>query len=468
MNPYPSVLKLILRFLAICCSVLAYSTAAQAQAIIASVSPSSALQGEQQQIVIKGLRTHFKQAGIHIDLGQGVLVQNVLVSDQETIILHALVDNNANPGPRVLTISTGAEIVSVPNAYQILARQGFNAAFTLYPVQYLSTAYFNPGHIQSSPQLFSVSITNNAVPRDISMILTIVAAEYGSDPIISGNMHVIVSAGAQINVNSRQFIYTLSNTSMEPYATSTQSGNLPGGTYTFRLQVFDRGNSIADNTASMQVSNPMNRPELIYPGASFSSAPMQIQSRQPLFQWVGQATTYDIAIYPVLKGQVLGEEAVLNRPVFEQKGISQNSFLYPAFAQLLEEGKTYTWQLTTHNYAATPLKSEMKWFTVYNTSMPLKSVHVTRIMVNPENVNIRPGATFHFSLNALNDDRDTVKVNPIWKVIPSDAGTIDEAGNFTANKQEKEAVAIVALYQELTDYVTLTIKEEAIGKNKKP
>jgi hypothetical protein len=112
----------------------------------------------------------------------------------------------------------------------------------------------------------------------------------------------------------------------------TRSGQLPAGSYRFRLILQPLG--VGDSFSFEQ--RPMAPPRLISPveGAT-------VVDPRPVFSWTTpnpvpkSPVTYKLRVYQILDGQTSKEAVVANRPWFEQTGIRAMSLTYPASGRAL-------------------------------------------------------------------------------------------------------------------------------------
>ena len=114
--------------------------------IIASFGPTSAQQGQSFTLTVTGQFTHFTQGTTQVSLGAGTTVSNISVSSATSLTAQVAIDPAATVGTRTLTVTTGAEVVSVANVFNVLAATPI--VFSL-----------NPGGGQQGQQNLSISIT---------------------------------------------------------------------------------------------------------------------------------------------------------------------------------------------------------------------------------------------------------------------------------------------------------------------
>jgi RHS repeat-associated protein len=117
--------------------------------IIASFGPTSAQQGQTFTLTVNGQFTHFTQGTTQVSLGAGATVSNISVSSATSLTAQIAIDPAATVGTRTLTVTTGTEVVSVANVFNVLAATPI--IFSL-----------NPGGGQQGQQNLSVAITGLA------------------------------------------------------------------------------------------------------------------------------------------------------------------------------------------------------------------------------------------------------------------------------------------------------------------
>jgi RHS repeat-associated protein len=89
--------------------------------ILTSLIPASGQQGQSLSISVTGQFTHFTQGATQVSLGTGVTVSSVRVSSSTSLTAQILIDLVAIVGTKTLTVTTGTEVVSVANVFNVLA-----------------------------------------------------------------------------------------------------------------------------------------------------------------------------------------------------------------------------------------------------------------------------------------------------------------------------------------------------------
>ncbi|MES2112411.1 MAG: DUF928 domain-containing protein [Bacteroidota bacterium] len=142
--------------------------------------------------------------------------------------------------------------------------------------------------------------------------------------------------------------------------------NFPIGDYEycFTLNFTDRGNdAIAEQCFDQQLV-PFAELNLIEPFNKDS-----ICEKRPMLTWqpllpAVPGAAYQLVLAEVKKGQGAVEALNYNLAIINQSNITAPVLAYPAIAKELEEGKTYTWQVTAYKNQTILNRSEVWIFTV--------------------------------------------------------------------------------------------------------
>lgn len=439
-------------------SIILYFTGYTQPAII-SVIPSTLVRGQSANLLIKGENTHFMQSQTSVNLGQGIVIKSIQVSSPE--ILSAVIDIDANApiGNRTLSIMTYGEKVEMVDAVEIIdAGTQLRAIISLMPVQALYLADFDPNQIKNAPLLFSIMIINDHNQQDLKSVLTISHDVYG-EIVKAEKKHNGVSPNAVISFNNREFDEYRINTSADKLLRiASQTGMLPPGYYTYKIEIFSAsGILLAEDEASDYLSNDISDIELIGPGESLDVSPEVIQTEYPYFQWFSQAVSFDFTLYEVMQGQKTKDEILSNVPVFQQKNISGNGFIYPNSAEKLIKNKAYAWQVKAYFNTAKGQKelySDVFWFSIGGSDKG--RLIIQRMEVEPEIINLTTEETRQFTAYGYDDKGEKLQLSASWKIIPSDGGSISSNGLFKAGKYPKP-VAVLAEYEGLNAYATVNV-----------
>lgn len=129
-------------------SANAFTVAAGAP-ILTSLVPNTGRLGQTLTVTMTGLFTRFTQGTTTVSFGAGITVSNVNVSSATSLTAQLAVDAAATIGTRTPVVTTGAEIVSVNNIFNVVA-----------PVPILSI--LNPGGGQQGLTNYAVQITGQS------------------------------------------------------------------------------------------------------------------------------------------------------------------------------------------------------------------------------------------------------------------------------------------------------------------
>jgi len=236
-----------------------------------------------------------------------------------------------------------------------------------------------------------------------------------------------------------------------------QTGLLPPGVYTYKIYVYEGGNPdpIGTDEGDNIVTNEIFSIDLIGPGNPTGENPEVIYSSNPYFQWFSMANGYDFTLYEVMEGQTAPDEITTNLPVYQEENLGTTQFLYPNYAELLEIGKTYAWQVKAYfegSMGQETVFSDVYWFSY----MQGEGVYLDHIVVLPEEVTLNTGETYQFHAVGINTSGDTVQINCDWQLVPSNGGSVDENGLFTAG-DIPTSVATVSNFNGLQAYSTVIV-----------
>jgi len=352
----------------------------------------------------------------------------------------------------------------LPNGFEVFSATGnFKVNLQVLPVETVSLSDFDLTNSATQPILFFANIYNDNVSRKVEISILITAASKG----YLGRIYITdrqLAAGSYTRLSNRDFNhYETNGVAGQQFITSVRAaGAFPPDDYTYKLQVKENGNLLDEDQNSSTVENQLNNPELIMPGTVFSGDIQPVVTPLPLFQWFGQSSRYDFALYKYRQGQT-PEEVVRSLPVFRQDDITVGNFLYPNYAEKLVEGETYAWQVrgkVTSSAGVRYLPSEVFRF-VYSSSPAggAGSATISKITISPQEIALAPGQQFQFNAVVLDQDGRPVAINPVWQVTPA-KGSVTPNGLYTAG-QGGASVATVAVLVKAgpaSDFAIVTIK----------
>ena len=217
---------------------------------------------------------------------------------------------------------------------------------------------FDPDDTSLDPLLFSFTLQNLGTSmRQLELWLAVDhdgerLLEGHSDPfdliggdMLTGTNRDLGSAGSRFELNT----FDISGAGEELEQVILETGYLPEGEYLFELSLREDGETLSVCVILLHVTNP-RAVNLISPGEAFSDSPPLQEYAHPVFQWQSRAERFTLRLCPVLSGDWSGEEAMENEPVFEKLDFATgftgtHTFLYPPSAEILEEGRSYCWQV---------------------------------------------------------------------------------------------------------------------------
>ncbi|GCD77157.1 MAG: hypothetical protein ACK4EX_10895 [Thermaurantimonas sp.] len=439
---------------------------------IVDLSPGAATIGTTTTVIIRGINSNFKNGQTVADFGEGILVQNPINVQTPTMAAAVItVLQTAAPGFRNVTVTTGSEVITKPNGFEVFTISGnFKALLEIVPYETYNAADFDVTNISSLPILFFVNLINDNQSREVNIEVSLSTQNYGKVATLSVKKNLQPNQQERISNRNFEKITISGSQGSGGYAFADEVrrlGQFPPDNYEVELVVKDKdGSVISTDKGNSVVSNPFFNPELIAPGNEFWMNPAIIYTEFPLFQWFGQNERYDFVLYKVLPGQT-AEEVVRNIHVFKQENITGNSFQYPAYAEQLIDGQVYAWQITGKvitSRGVIQLPSQVFRF-IYQkpADQTGRGRRVARIEVVPSQAQIPAGSQFQFAVNMF--DQDNLPIGnrqPQWRVVPANMGTININGVFTAGINNGTA-AVIAMDSGLQDFATVTITGGAVS-----
>jgi len=160
--------------------------------ILTSLVPAGGQQGQSLSVTITGQYTHFTQGITQVNLGAGITVSNINATSPALLTAQLTIDPAALVGTTTLTVTTGAEVVSVPNVFTV--QQATPVLLTL-----------NPGGGQQGQSNLSVAITglNTHFVQGTSQIT------FGTGVIVTSfSVSSSTSASAVVNIDPATTIGT--------------------------------------------------------------------------------------------------------------------------------------------------------------------------------------------------------------------------------------------------------------------
>jgi hypothetical protein len=434
---------------------------------IVSVTPNNGYVGQTAYLVIVCTNTQLMTGFSSIEIGDPSQIQVISATVKNNYELEVIINILPNAQPDeyqdiIIYLSNGG-IIQKENAFLTKATGDFDVMLTVIHVDPLYLSAFDPDQPQNSPLLFNVQLMNEWKVLDNLRVEFIVenpdygelatANKFFTDDIQPGLPYVVF--------DNREFDeYSINSDALDLIDDAMQTGLLPAGQYIYYINVYAGDSLIGQDQGANVTSNILTSIELIGPGNSLDMSPETIFTPTPYFQWFSAASTYDFTLYEVMDGQTSPDEITSNLPVYEVSDMGIAELLYPTFAELLVEGKTYAWQVKAHfdgSMGQEVIYSDVFWF-VYQGGGNLIYDHIE----------VKPGGSIvivdesaqYFALGYEFNNILPDTLNPVWQVVPSSAGTIDVNGLFTAGETPGIA-AVVASWDGLQEYTTVLISEIA-------
>lgn len=168
-----------------------------------SVTPGSGQQGQQNlPVVLTGEFTHFAQGSTQVSFGSDIVVDSVVVDSSTRLIASITIGGAAGLGPRMVTVATGSEVVSLATEFAVgaptpviaqispaSARQGQSGPVTVVG--------FNTNFAQGISHLdLGAGVTVTSVTVTCSTCLT---AQVGiADDAPAGSRNVVVTTAGEV------------------------------------------------------------------------------------------------------------------------------------------------------------------------------------------------------------------------------------------------------------------------------
>ena len=426
---------------------------------ISTLTPNTILANTTTDITVRGLNTHF-QKGITVATVNGVK-EPFNVSNTVT---GTLTFPGMKKGTYTLVISTRSETVSSTITVFAAPVNALTANIEVLAMEAISLKDIDLSNPKATPVLFLTNIYNNDTPRYVNISITVSS---GSKNVLLGtitknNQHLGADTIADFTNQNYDAVKTNGSVAGTPgydfLNTVELTGAFPADEYIYVLTVTDvhTRQSVSSTTTTI-VTNPVNNPSLITPGAEFADNLQVEYNPLPLFQWFGMNDKYDFALYELRAGQT-PEEAVRNVPVYKQLAVNGTSLLYPNSAEKLIDGMTYAWQVQGRVGTATSthyLPSDVFRFT-YTNALTAGVKLVSAIKMIPDEIVVPSGGRQQFTAVCYDENNNIVPDAKVtWSITP-DYGTISPTGLFTAGAAGK-TVAVLVSSGNVTEFATVTI-----------
>ena len=309
-----------------------YTFIVKGQKSLLMLTPDSGTPGQLLDVIVQCSDPVFKAGISTIDFGSGIgLLKPLLVTGDYSATASIRIDANAILGKRNVTLKNGSEVSAESlNGFEVFTAGGINnfrATMEMLPFETYSLSDFDVTNPSKQPIIFFVNLFNDQLTRNIKISIQLTTGKWG--PV--GNIIIdkkILAANQFLRLSNRDFEkFDVMGLNGAQFLTSLKElGTLPPDEYSYQLTVTENGTTIGGDDQKVIVTNPVYNPELIAPGALFSANPEPVYSEYPLFQWFGQASSFDYALYMVRNGQT-PEEVVRSLPLISICACSQESGL---------------------------------------------------------------------------------------------------------------------------------------------
>lgn len=447
-------------------SLLAYAYG-NAQSI-SLLTPNSGTPGQSTDVMIRGMNTHFQSGLSQASFGADIVVQKLTVLNQLTATATIRINANASPGLRTVQVKTGSETAELIGGFEVFTGAGnFRANLELMPLEAIYLSDMDISNPSASPVMFFINLYNDGVPRTVNVSVSISAQSRGYIGKLTAR-NKSLTADQYLRITNRDFSeLDLNGAIGNKFVKDVRaSGSFPPDNYSYDLKVVDKnGNELASGSSTTLIATNKVNPELIIPGAPFSAEIQDVYNPFPLFQWFGQVDKYDLYVYELTPGQT-AEEVVRSLPVFKKTDITGNNFLYPVYAEKLQHGKTYAWQIQGQLSSASgteylPSPVFRFRFNGGGDTNPA-DLTVSSIQITPTEIELAPGATIQFNAQLFDKDNNLiVGAQPQW-AVSSPKGTISSNGLFVAGSQPA-TLAVIVKSGSITEFATVSIRPNPVN-----
>ena len=340
------------------------------------------------------------------------------------------------------------------------------ATITVLPVETLRLADFDPTDPTAAPQIFTVSILNDAEQRELRAVVRVTGAQAGLLGVISTDISGVMPLQTVMLTNRDFDSYDLGDAAADVIDYATERGELPPDDYQFSLTVTDKTSSrvLAEDSDFTSTSVEGDEVFALSPGVPLDQSPEALDSPQPIFIWQSEGDRFDFSLYEVASPDIAANDIATGLPVFEQADVQSTTYPYPSFAEALRPGVTYAWlvqSVVRTAEGAERIPGEMLWFT-YRPGEgggvgDAQPAGLASIRVSPQEHELPWGGVVQLEVEGLGPGGEPLGViSPEWEVIPQSGGEVTPGGMFTAGSSQG-VVAVVAHAGEHSDYSTITV-----------
>ena len=207
---------------------------------------------------------------------------------------------------------------------------------------------------------------NNTMPEIFSVYLFVTIEKAGYGILMDATTAVFLLPPGPLILSSSE----LTPISTEFYDSSFETsvglmGGFPDGTYIVTFYVYEEGGGLLGTGGFTQDVENHTAPELQYPTDN-----IEITEPSPIFIWFPSyppgTVEYSIRIVEILEGQSPESAISANPAWFIAEDLSVEEIVYPVYANSLEYGLSYAWQVEGFYDGVTVGKSEVWIFSCIN------------------------------------------------------------------------------------------------------
>lgn len=407
------------------------------QANVQSVTPSRGYPGQELQLAFFGVSTDFKKGEVLVYPSDGMRLLDVQVPNARTLLVRVYLEPNSKQGYRDFRVVSGGLMVDALKVFEVLPAQT--------PLSQVQWNYFenidSADFYADAPPLFHLSLYGF---KDLSgHLLELELSDEQKRRVLRGHQKLDES---NTNLSSNKIWAHLE---ISPHGVLADGAALPNGFYQMevRIKTPDGALTFRESHTAFFVRG-CTKIDGGLPGVCMTTGlgPANFYAFPTIFTWNHDADSYDFVLYK-LEPHHQSIAAIKNSfPLFEYRGITEGSFVYPRHAPQLEYGQVYAWQVrgvTSKLTNALAVESPWYWFT--NKMDNPHDVISQKFLIVPQQQEIYCRGTFQFGVAAKDSAGFPVHMRPDWKVIPESLGHIDGLGNFTAGPNPGHG-AVVASY----------------------
>ena len=250
--------------------------------VIAEVKPATGTQGQTLAITVTGRYTHFAQDTTQLSAGSGVTITNIVVDSSTLLTAQVSIADNAAIGAQTWTATTSTEVVTLNDAFTIIAKADQTIVFGALP----DKTYGNPP--------FAVSATGGGSTHRVVFTASGACTMSGNIVTITGagTCTVTASQAGDVNYNPARAVsqtFTINKApasvmpgaggktygSSDPVLTGTLNGFLPSDNVTaFFARTAGEAVGTYTISAALGPASVLSNYHITYNIASFVIAPL--------------------------------------------------------------------------------------------------------------------------------------------------------------------------------------------------